>query len=471
VVNTENATDGSELGFDPHEYKRWPADVQAQAASMLEDLTENPPKAWYCASPGRFCDGKPHAGYPYKHARADQWPPPGQDWYTWVLKSGRGAGKTRAATEWVRKMSEKVPRIAGVGRRGVDIRETMVEGDSGLIAVCETARIGHLWEPSKKKFTFQNGATVMFYSGEEPDSLRGPQHGLAWLDEPAHMPLIEDLWNNLLLGLRLGQNPRILVTTTPLPSDWMKALVKREDSRVITVSTYENLDNLAPTFREQVLERYEGTRLGLQELHGEIIADVEGSLWSQDMIESSRKKDFDPKNVVFDQIVVGVDPAGGSGRRNDETGIIVCGRMGDKTNGTYVVLDDFSGKYTPNEWASQVARAFNKWNAHKVVAEKNFGGAMVASTLRNSQHNLPLETPSSQKSKELRAEPVVALYEQKRVIHAGKFLTMETQQQEWVPGSSRKSPDRIDALVFAMTALAGRGGPASFNAPKGRFRK
>lgn len=449
------------IDFDPAEFESWDPSTQVEVATRLEKMLEKPGQAWYCRR-GRRCDGKPHEGYPYPHARGDQWPPLGVDWFTWMILSGRGAGKTRTGGEWCRKMSEKHPRIAGVGRRGTDIRSTMVEGESGLIRVCEIAGIDYTWEPSKREFTFQNGGKVYFYTAEEPDSLRGPQHHLAWLDEPAHMPLIDLVWDNLLLGLRLGDRPRVLITSTPTPIKWVKNLVKEDDTVVVRVSTYANIDNLAPTFRKNVIKKYEGTRLGRQELHGEIIEDVEGSLWNAELIVLAHQlvlEDFDGVpydtylGVPFERVIVAVDPAGTSTKRSDETGIIVVARIGRN----FFVLDDLTGKYTPDGWAKKVVYAYQKWGADRVVAEKNYGGDMVRSNMKNQDENLPITLVTSRRGKAIRAEPIVGLYEQGRVHHVGGLPLLETEQTEWVPGVG-DSPNRIDALVHGITNLMKAGG-------------
>jgi len=444
--------------------------TRAELAGELQRRVDEPPQAWYC-NRRRECDGRPHEGYNYNHARGSQWPPEGLDWVVWAAIAGRGFGKTRLATEWCRKMSETHPRIAGIGRRGFDVRATMVEGQSGLIAVCEAAKQTYLWEPSKREFTFQNGGKVHFYTAEEPDSLRGPQHHLAWLDEPAHMPLIDDVWDNLMFGLRLGTRPRVLVTTTPTPRKWMKELVKRDDTIVIRGSTFENLENLAKTFADNIVSRYDGTRLGRQELYGEIIEDVEGALWDSDMITNAH--DFEETKLegmpftgydgrAFERVVVAVDPAGTSTARSDETGIIVVGKVGRQ----FFVLEDGSGKYSPDGWAKRVVMLYRKWSADRVVAEKNYGGEMVASNLRNQDDNLPITLVTSRRGKLIRAEPIAGLYEQSRILHVGHLETLEMQELEWVPDEG-PSPDRVDALVHGITDLAGSSREASIASPRG----
>lgn len=451
------------MAVDPEAFHGWDAKTQATAAKRLKDLVDNPPRIWYC-NVGRTCDGLPHEGVPYNHARGDQWPPVGVDWFVWAMLSGRGAGKTRSGTEYARKMRKHVSRIAAIAQTTRDMRAVMVEGDSGLIRVCEAAKVEYDWKPTNREFTFlDTGCKVQFYTGEEPDSLRGPQHGLAWLDEPAHMPLIEEVWSNLVLGLRLGKRPRVLVTTTPLPIPWVKRTIALPTTRVVRVSTYANLANLAPTYREQVISQYEGTRLGRQELHGEVIDDVEGALWNGDLIEGTiiegdflRVMPENPRDWPWESIVVSIDPAGTSTKRSDETGIIVVGLL----DNVFYVLEDLSGRHSPDVWAKIALKAYRNWKADRIVAEKNYGGDMVAHTLRNQDQNAPLTLVNSRRGKELRAEPVVALYEQRRVRHMRGLNDLETQQVEWVP-SRGSSPDRVDALVHGITHLSSRTGRAS----------
>lgn len=448
--------------FDPEAFKNWTPEAQEQALAMLREQQEGK-RVWYCQR-GRSCDGKAHDGAPYSHARSDQWPPPGLDWFVWLVISGRGAGKTRTGAEWLRKMSEHVGRAAMIGRRGTDVRQTMVEGDSGLIRVCERAKVPYEWSPSKREFTFHNGSKVFGYSGEEPDSLRGPQHGIAWLDEPAHIAQIAEVWDNLLMGLRLDGVPggsKVLCTSTPLPTKWLKALISDPLTRTVRVSTYANLDNLDPNFRRTVIQRYEGTRIGRQELHGEVLADVEGALWNFDMIVPNRivlrlpnGDDAPLEDLIpqMDRIVVGVDPAGTSKKRSDETGIVVVGRKGREM----YVLADASGRYTPSGWARKAVDLYEHWQANAIVAENNYGGEMVRSTLSNERSTAYVKEVNSRRGKLIRAEPVVSLYEQSLVHHARTLENvedgLEQQMTEWVPGKG-DSPDRVDALVHAITEL------------------
>lgn len=473
--------------INPDEWKSWDPKSKEKLISALE-AAERPKRVWYCTK-GRTCNGKPHEGFDYPHARGDQWPPTGRDWLVWLLKGGRGSGKTRSGAEWIRKMSETLERVSIIGPSWQHVRDTMIEGDSGLLAVFESAKAPVVWEPSKKKLTVpckcalpansrlkvkhRKGHFIQAFTGEEPERLRGPQHAAVWLDEPAHFALIEATWDNMMFGLRLGKRPVVLCSTTPLPTKWMKKLIKEPDTVSVTVSTYKNMDNLAPTFRKVMLAKYEGTRLGRQELHGEVLEDIVGALWTWSLIEDHRilptldesGEVLEPAAVTYtdmDRIVVAIDPAGSSDRKRDETGIVVVGRRGEE----YYVLADLSGHYTPEGWSKAAWEAFDLFEADKIVAEKNYGGEMVLSTLRNARKDGPVELVTSRRGKVLRAEPVVSLYEQGRVHHLDLFEELETQMTEWVPAKD-DSPDRVDALVHGITLLGGIAEPAAVAIPKG----
>lgn len=457
-------------GFDLQAPLAWDEKSAAIAAEMLDKRMRNRIRRFYCPR-GRTCDGQPHDLFDYPHARGDQWPPVGLDWFVWLVISGRGAGKTRTGSEWVRAMADRVPAIALVARTGPDLRHTMIEGEptengSGLIRACERAGLtGWTWEPSKKMFTFPNGAVAYGYSAEEPDALRGKQHGAAWMDEPAHYALVDEVWAMLKFGLRMRSEAgraKVLATSTPKPIKWIKDLIAKDTTRVVRVATHANLSNLDESFREQILEDFEGTRLGRQEIYGEILEDVEGALWTNAMIQHMP---IDRDKIEFDSIVVGVDPAGTNTRRSDETGIVVVGRKGSH----YYVLADRSGRYSPFGWASLALDLHDEWQADYIIAEKNFGAQMVESTLINAADGRPVRVKpvQSRRGKHLRAEPVVGLYERERVVHADVFVELETQMTEWVPGES-DSPDRVDALVHAVTALSKGSGPTTMAIPQSR---
>jgi phage terminase large subunit-like protein len=281
------------------------------------------------------------------------------------------------------------------------------------------------------------------------------------VDEGAHIALIQECWDNLMFGLRLGSRPWVLVTTTPLPRPWLKTLVKAPSTRISAASTYDNLSNLSAVYRDVIIPKYEGTRLGRQELHAEVLEDVEGALWSWELIERARVS-VEPE---LRRIVVGVDPAGSKKKSADETGIVVVG----EADGELYVLEDLSGHYSPYEWASKANAAYEKWSADAIVAEKNFGGDMVAHTIKTSGYtDARVLVRQTRRSKALRAEPIVGRYEKDEghVHHVGTGLgDLETQMTEWVPAEDPDSPDRVDALVYACTELLKGAVPAAVATP------
>ena len=435
---------------------KWDPKARAEAMKYLSAMDEVRIQAWYCDR-GRKCDGSPHGEFAWVHARGKQWPPPGQDWFVWACLAGRGWGKTRTGAEYARKMSEQVGRMALIAPTAQDARDTMIDGESGLLAVCARAGMKPNYEPSKKRITFPSGSRATLFSGEEPNRLRGPQHGFAWLDEPAHMPLIEDVWSNLLFGLRLPPRPHIIVTTTPIAVPWIKELVADPDTRWVRGRTRENMSNLADRY-EKIVGRYEGTRLGRQELDGEILEDVEGALWSATYIHPGTK---DLEELT--RIVVAIDPAGTANRRSDKTGIITVGALDDNA----YVLKDSSGTMSPNEWATKAMKDYDRFGADAIVVETNFGADMVRENLRHNGFTGRIIEARASRGKQLRAEPVVNLYEQGKVFHASDLTKLEEEMLTWVPGVGA-SPNRVDALVWAITELLKPGGEATFSSVRGK---
>jgi phage terminase large subunit-like protein len=402
------------------DYRNWKPEAQQRALALLREHSESTWQPFYCPSPG--CDGHPHDDWGWEHARADQHPPAWSDgWLTWFMTGGRGSGKTRTGSEVTHRVTRKVGWIGLVAATGPDLREIMVEGESGILA---TARPGErpLWEPSRKKLTWPNGAIGQGFSAEEPDRLRGPQHGFVWADEPAHWPLVVECWDNISFGLRIGSHPKIVATSTPLPTKWVKKTLNEPTTIRTRVSTYANLTNLAPPFAELILARYEGTRTGKQELHGEVLEDVEGALWTWDMFE------WVESPPPLQRIVVGVDPAGSKNKSSDETGIITVGIGTDRC---LYVLDDGSGRYTPAGWAAKANSLYEDTSADCIVAEKNYGGDMVRHTLETSGHTGGrIKLVTSRRGKEIRAEPIVALYEKHRVKHVGERGDLSVLEEE-----------------------------------------
>jgi len=380
-------------------------------------------------------------------ARPEQLPPPG-DWNGWAVIAGRGFGKTRCGAEWVRSIVEsgEARRIALVAPTSADARDTIVEGESGILAISPTWN-RPTYESSKRRITWPNGAIATCFSAEEPERLRGPQHDAAWCDELAAWQNPREAWDQLQFGLRLGARPRVLVTTTPRPIALIKELLANPDFVVTRGSTSDNAANLSATFIKTVVGRYAGTRLGRQELDAEILEDVEGALWSRALIERTR---IAPANrPPLRRVVVAIDPAVSSGEGSDETGIIVAA-LGEDGHG--YVLEDASGRYAPTEWACKAAGLYARWGADRVIAEVNQGGEMVEATLRMVDPNISYRGVHASRGKITRAEPVSALYEQGRIHHAGVFPALEDQLCNYEPGG-RKSPDRLDALVWAFTEL------------------
>jgi len=374
-------------------------------------------------------------------ARPAQLPPPG-DWRIWLLLAGRGFGKTRTGAELIRA---RVAPTAG------DARNVMVEGESGILAISPPWDRPH-YEPSKRRLTWPNGAIATLYSADEPERLRGPQHDATWCDELGSWRHPE-AWDMLMFGLRLGTDPRVVVTTTPRPTKLIRALIADPKAVVTHGTTYENRANLAPAFLDQIIRKYEGTRLGRQELDAELLDDVAGALWTRGIIEAVRSSTA-PSLV---RVVVAIDPAATSTADADETGIIVAGK---DERGQGWVLADSSGRYQATEWAKTAIAAYRAHHADRVVAEVNHGGEMVEATLRVIDPNVSFAALRASRGKVTRAEPVAALYEQGRVHHVGAFPQLEDQMCGFAPAGRNEvdlrsggSPDRVDALVWALTDL------------------
>ena len=389
------------------------------------------------------------------HAGHRQYAIPGT-WTNWLMLGGRGAGKTRAGAEWVRGVvtgnplftAQAVGRIALVGETYAAVRDVMIEGESGLLAI-HPKRERPSWISSRRQLVWQNGAIAQVFTSEEPDGLRGPQFGAAWCDELAKWNNVEETWNMLQFGLRLGDNPRQVITTTPRPIALLKKLIGDKRTLLTRSATRDNAHNLADGFLERIVSDYEGTRLGRQELDGELIEDHPDALWKRPQLESLRVKVVSPLR----RIVVAVDPPVTGRKTSDDCGIIVAGLGEDDI--AYVLEDATISAAQPTAWANKVAAAYLRWQADMVVAETNQGGDMVETILRTIDPELPVRQVRATRGKWLRAEPVAALYERRRVRHVGVFPELEDQMCNFGPAglSSGNSPDRLDALVWALTHL------------------
>lgn len=406
-------------------------------------------------------------------ARPGQLPPDGS-WSTWLLLAGRGYGKTRAAAEAVREIvgTGEVEHVALIAKTPADARDVMIEGPSGLLAIHPNGQRPS-WMPSQRRLTWPNGARATVYSGENPDQLRGPQHQLAWADELATYQYPDETWDNLALGLRLpwrdGGPARCIVTTTPRPIPVLRRILALPGCHVSRGTTYENRAHLDPGFMRQITARYEGTRLGRQELMAELLDDTPGALWTRAVLDAARGAAPDPSRLR--RVVVGVDPAATSGLDADETGIVVVGVDED---GHLFVLADRSVRATPLGWATEARRAAADFGADCIVAEANNGGEMVELTIRTAP-GAPCKVTlvHASRGKRTRAEPVSSLYEQRRVTHCGSFPALEDQQCTWTGSASERSPDRMDALVWAVTELGYGEGASSaswYDANIGRGR-
>lgn len=380
----------------------------------------------------------------------------GGPWTTWLMLGGRGAGKTRTGAEWVRALAQGTPpyadrahgRIALVGETALDAREVMLEGESGLLRVGPRAE-RPTWTATRKRLEWPNGAVGQVFSADDPESLRGPQFEAAWCDELAKWRYAEAAFDTLQFGLRLGARPRQLITTTPRPLPIIKRLLSDPRTRVTRAPTIANKHYLSPTFLDAVVGRYAGTRMGRQELDGELIEDRPDALWSRALIETCRVTEPPP----LSKIVVAIDPPGTSRKGADACGIVAVGRA---ESGWFYVLEDASAAgLSPSAWASKAVALYRRLNANNIVAEVNMGGEMVRAVLREVDHTVPLKEVHATRGKYLRAEPVAALYEQGKVKHVGCFPDLEDEMCDFgVEGlSSGRSPDRLDAMVWGITSL------------------
>lgn len=389
-------------------------------------------------------------------ARKNQLEPEG-DWTNWLILAGRGFGKTRTGGETVRSWTAgptpltggRFKHIALVAETSSDARDVIVEGPAGILAITPKD-FRPIYEPSKRRLTWPNGASATLFNAVEPDQLRGPQHDAAWCDELAKWRYVQETWDQLQFGLRLGPHPKCIITTTPRPIPLVKKLVTDPNTFVTRGRTFDNADNLAAPFLRQIEERYGGTRLGRQELEGEILGDIPGALWSRENIDASRVKE----HPDLSRVIVAVDPAASSEEGSDETGIVGVGSgVGPDGFTEGFVLSDRSLKGTPEEWAKAAVKLYRELEADRIVAEKNQGGEMVEAVIKAVDRTVPVTLVHASRGKYVRAEPVSALYEQGRVHHVGRFDKLEDQMCMFTSDIDRKqgSPDRVDALVWGLT--------------------
>lgn len=383
----------------------------------------------------------------------------GQLWQTWLILAGRGFGKTRTGAEWVREQVKAgAKRVGLIAPTASDARDVMVEGESGLLSVCwagDKSVTGETlgrpsYEPSKRRLTWGNGAIATLFSAEEPERLRGPQHDVLWCDELASWKYLRETWDMAMFGLRLGDRPRTCITTTPKPLPLVKEILKDARTVVTRGSTFDNATNLAPTFLKAVQDKYAGTRLGRQELNAEILDDLPGALWSRSEIDEHRVR-VAPE---LQRVVISIDPSGTKGETDDgdEIGIIAAGLGID---GRAYVLADRTCKLSPDGWGRRAVTAYKEFEADRIVAERNFGGAMVEHVIRTIDKSVSYKEVTASRGKVARAEPVAALYEQGRVSHVGAMPELEDQMCQIAPEGfvGEGSPDRADALVWALTEL------------------
>lgn len=380
---------------------------------------------------------------------------PDGSWVVWMCQAGRGWGKTRVGAETVRIWARDYRYVSLVGPTADDARDVMIEGESGILACCPKGERPY-YRPSKRRLEWPNGSRSLVFTADEPERLRGKQHMKFWADEVGSWRYA-DSWDQLTFGLRLGNNPQGIVTSTPRPTKLIKDLIADPSTLITRGRTYDNGGNLAPTFLGKIIRKYEGTRLGRQELDAELLDDNPGALWKRNNIEQFRVRKM-PATLL--RIVVGVDPAVTSSEDSDETGIVVAGVDG-QTPPHFYVLDDCSLSDSPDAWARAAVMAYLRQQADRIVGEVNNGGDLVESVIRHvvidgqpAGQNASYKAVHASRGKAIRAEPIAALYEQGRVHHVGAMPVLEDQLCDWDPLTSLKSPDRLDALVWAITELS-----------------
>jgi phage terminase large subunit-like protein len=396
-------------------------------------------------------------------ARPEQLPP-GGDWDFWLILTGRGWGKTRTGAETVSQWAKTNPLLSLVGETAADVRDVMVTGESGILKT-SPPWFRPVYSPSKSLLEWPNGSIANLFSGDDPDQLRGPQSYKAWVDELAKMRYHEEMWSNLLAGNRLGKSPQVVVTTTPRPLRLIRALMNDPHCVTVSGSSRENLSNLSATWKRTFLARFQGTRLGRQEIEGEVLDDVVGALWTGTQLETLRISKL-PGESYHDlvarlgivRIVVGVDPQATKAPSDDDghaTGIVVSGMDTEHKSTAHVyTLEDVSGNYSPAEWGAQVCAAYHRWGADRIIGEVNQGGDMVEATVRGIDPNVSYKSVHASKGKITRAEPIAALYEQGRGHHVGQFSELEDEMTTYTGlGVGELSPNRMDAKVWAETEL------------------
>jgi phage terminase large subunit-like protein len=386
-------------------------------------------------------------------AHGHQVPPAQKDWRTWLILGGRGAGKTRAGAEWVRDvaLSDRQARIALVGETEHEVRSVMIEGVSGLLSI-HRQRERPRWNPTRRRLEWKNGAVAEVFTAENYEGLRGPQFSAAWCDELAKWRHAEATFDMLQFGLRLGERPRQVVTTTPRPIALLKKLIADPSTALTRAGTVANAFNLSPAFIEHVLTRYGGTRIGRQEIDGEIVEERADALWTRAGLEGCRV-DAAPKDLNLVRIVVAVDPPASAKKGSDACGIVAAGRAEDGT--IYVIEDASVAGLTPQGWAMKAVSLWRRLQADSLIAEANQGGDMVKAVINEADREVPVVLKHATRGKYHRAEPVAQLYEQGRVKHVGVYPALEDEMCDFgIDGlSSGKSPDRLDALVWAVGAL------------------